>query len=242
MTNEHRVQTGDRSIPTGVSRRRALAGITACATTLAAKEVFAQAGCVLTQDSGEGPFYFDPNLVRADVTEGIVGAPLEIAVQVLRARDCAPLSQARFDLWQADAVGLYSGYRDQRGVGVSSQPAIGRRYLRGTQVTDAQGWVRFTTVYPSWYGGRTPHIHFKVLLADVEVVASQIFFDDEVNAAVFGQWDPYREHVARRSVFNHNDRFLDTNADQQIDGVFCDVSRFDTRGLEASAVVTVAET
>ena len=86
-------------------------------------------------------------------------------------------------------------------------PAIGATYLRGTQLTDAEGWVRFKTVYPSWYGGRTPHMHFKVFVADREVLAGQAFFDDEVNAGIFGNWDPYREHAAKRRAFNRNDPF-----------------------------------
>jgi hypothetical protein len=72
-----------------------------------------------------------------------------------------------------------------------------------------------------------------------ELVASQIFFPDEVNAEVFAQWDPYREHVAKRKVFNDTDRFLDLNHDGRIDGVFCDVKSYDSRGLAAKAVVTV---
>jgi protocatechuate 3,4-dioxygenase beta subunit len=101
--------------------------------------------------------------------------------------------------------------------------------------------VRFKTIYPSWYGGRTPHVHFKVLLDSLEVIASQAFFEDEVNAEIFGKWDPYREHVKKRTVFNDNDRFLDLNADGRIDGVFCEVERYDSRGVVARVVVTVDE-
>ena len=160
------------------------------------------------------------------------GAPLEIAIQVTRAGDCAVLANARLDLWQADGLGLYSGYENQRGVGAGTPLPVGRTYLRGTQVTDADGWVRFTTIYPSWYGGRTPHLHFKVLLGGDEVVASQVFFPDEVSAEVFGTWDPYRRYVDRRTVFNAND---------PIEGsVLCDVHENDGGGVRASAVVAVA--
>lgn len=103
--------------------------------------------------------------------------------------------------------------------------------MRGTQRTDADGWVRFTTIYPSWYGGRTPHLHFKVLLAGDEVVASQIFFPDQVSADVFGSWDPYRRYVDRRTVFNHND---------PIEGsVLCDVHENSRAGVRASAIVAI---
>jgi protocatechuate 3,4-dioxygenase beta subunit len=227
-----------------LDRRRALAALSSCAATLALPDAWAQpAVCTLTADSGEGPFYFDPNLVRSDVTSGRIGAPLDIAVQVTRARDCAPLAGARLDLWHADAVGLYSGYKDQPAVGgIPTEPTVGATFLRGTQFADADGWVRFKTIFPSWYGGRTPHVHFKVLLDGEESVASQIFFDDEINGEVFKNWDPYREHVAKRTVFNDNDRFLDLNSDGQIDGVFSKVERYDSRGgVAATAVVTVED-
>ena len=227
---------------TALSRRRVLGGAVAGAATLALPEAFAQAAsCTVTQDAGEGPFYFDPSLVRSDVTSGRPGAPLDFAVQITRAGDCAPLAGVRLDLWQADALGLYSGYRDQPGVGgIPTEPTVGATFLRGTQFADADGWVRFSTVYPSWYGGRTPHIHVKVLVDGAERLASQIFFPDEVNAEVFGNWDPYREHAAKRTSFNNNDTFLDRNKDGLTDGVFCEVQRYDRSGVAARAVVTVA--
>jgi protocatechuate 3,4-dioxygenase beta subunit len=237
--------TPRRAAQTNLERRHALAVVSACAATLVLpRDAWSQpAGCVVTADSGEGPFYFDPKLVRSDVTSGRVGAPLDIAVQITRARDCAPLAGARLDLWQADAVGLYSGYRDQPAVGgIPTEPTVGATFLRGTQLADADGRVRFKTIYPSWYGGRTPHVHFKVFLDEKETVASQIFFDDEVNAEVFGNWDPYREHVAKRTVFNDSDRFLDLNDDGRTDGVFCEVERYDRSGVGAKVTVTVDET
>ncbi len=85
------------------------------------------------------------------------------------------------------------------------RPPSANRYLRGTQITDLNGNVQFRTVFPSWYGGRTPHVHFKVFVGGNEVVASQIFFPDEITKEVFAQWDPYRAHVAKRKVFNTND-------------------------------------
>jgi protocatechuate 3,4-dioxygenase beta subunit len=192
-----------------VGRRHALIGLSgALMAAMGAGRAWAQAPgrCVLTPEAGEGPFYLDPKLVRSDITSGKPGAPLELAVQVVRAGDCATLANARVDVWHADALGLYSGYAQQGGVGgVSAAPAVGQHYLRGTQFTDAAGSVRFRTIFPSWYGGRTPHVHFKVFLGGNEVVASQIFFPDEINQDVFTTWEPYRRHVAKRKAFNHND-------------------------------------
>ena len=222
-------------------RRRVLAAAAASATALILPRAFGQPRtCTVTPDSGEGPFYFDASLVRSDLSGGQAGAPLEFAVQVLRARDCAPLRGARLDVWQANALGLYSGYERQEGVGgVSVAPAIGATFLRGTQFADADGWVRFKTVYPSWYGGRTPHMHFKIFVDSREVVAGQAFFDDEVNAEIFGNWDPYREHQGKRRAFNRNDPFIDADSDGNVDGVYCDVGRYDRTGVAAQAIVTV---
>jgi len=231
-----------RGLEVDAGRRRALLGIGAFAGAMTSREALAQAAaCLATDDAGEGPFYFDPSLLRSDITESAVGAPLDIAVRVTRAGDCSVLAAARVDLWQADGTGLYSGYRDQPGVGggISTDPAVGQTFLRGTQFTDEGGWVRFRTIYPSWYGGRTPHIHFKVFLGSEEVIASQIFFPDEVTAEVFGRFAPYRDHVARRTVFNANDRFLDIGGDGRLDGVFCEIESFEDAGLSASAVVAV---
>lgn len=220
-----------------LSRRRHLIALSAAAAgaSLCTGNALAQAAsCMLTENAGEGPFYLDADLVRAEVIDGQPGAPLEIAFEVTRARDCAPLAGARVDLWQANAVGLYSGYARQQGVGgIAVEAAVGRQWLRGTQMSDGDGRVRFRTIYPSWYGGRTPHLHFKVLLGGDEVVASQAFFPDETSAFVYESFEPYREHVAKRRVFNANDPL------QQ--GIYCSVDAAGNDGVRATAVITVEE-
>jgi len=216
-----------------ISRRLALVGLSGLvASAMGVERAWAQSprSCVLTPEAGEGPFYLDPKLLRSDITSGQPGAPLELSLQVVRAGDCATLSGARVDVWHADALGLYSGYTRQSGVGgISAESAVGKQYLRGTQLTDAQGNVQFRTIFPSWYGGRTPHVHFKVFLTNKEVVASQIFFPDEINKEVFGQWQPYRQHVSKRSTFNDNDPIKQ--------GVFSEVAR--QRGSYAATAVLV---
>ena len=223
-----------RSGRVDLGRRRTLLGISACATAgFAASDALGQAAaCVLAPNPGEGPFYFDASLVRADIVDGSPGAPLDIALQITRVADCAVLANARVDVWQADGLGLYSGYANQRGVGAAAESPVGKSHLRGTQFTDADGWVRFRTIFPSWYGGRTPHVHFKVLLGEREAVASQVFFPDEVSRDVFARFAPYRDYADRRTVFNANDPLFD--------GVMCDVERSDDDGVAASAVVSIA--
>jgi len=240
MTNPGSTQTAPWWEPSGIDagRRRVLMGLAAVAVSgfgAAHNEAEAQqAGrCVLTPDAGEGPYYLDPKLVRSDITSGQPGAPLQLALQVVRSGDCATLANARVDLWHADAVGLYSGYEQQSGVGgVSTAAAAKQTYLRGTQFTDKGGNVEFRTIFPSWYGGRTPHVHFKVFLGGNEVVASQIFFPEEINKEVFAQWNPYKQHASKRTTFNDTDRIKQ--------GVYSIVKR-QNRTYAATAVLVVAQ-
>lgn len=64
---------------------------------------------------------------------------------------CAPLAGYAIYLWHCDRQGHYSLYT-----------AAAESYLRGVQVTDANGQVTFTTIFPGCYDGRWPHMHFEV--------------------------------------------------------------------------------
>lgn len=56
-------------------------------------------------------------------------------------------------VWHCDADGRYSLY---------SEGATDQNWLRGVQVADEGGTVRFTSVFPGCYPGRWPHVHFEV--------------------------------------------------------------------------------
>ncbi|WFR73358.1 intradiol ring-cleavage dioxygenase [Prescottella defluvii] len=75
-------------------------------------------------------------------------------------------------------------------------------YLRGAQTTDANGVVRFTTIFPGWYTGRTVHIHLKVHIDKKTVLTTQLFFDDALTDEVFSTVSPYTDHTGRDT---HND-------------------------------------
>ncbi len=142
--------------------------------------------CSVYPQETEGPFYQDLDLVRSDITEGRPGTPLSIEVSVVRASDCAPVANAAVDIWQCDAGGVYSGYPGQLG----GLDTTGQKWLRGTQVTDADGIVKFVSVYPGWYPGRTTHIHFKVHFTPTTESVSQMYFPEDVTTTVY-QTEPY---------------------------------------------------
>src|SRR5207247_7448936 len=129
--------------------------------------------CVLTPAATPGPFYFDPKLQRADITEGHPGAPLRMRFIVMDAANCTPIAGARVDVWHTRADGYYSGYPgqgDRRNVDTS-----GGTFMRGTQLADARGEATFRSVYPGWYAGRTVHVHFKIFIDDKDMLTGQMY-------------------------------------------------------------------
>lgn len=151
--------------------------------------------CPLTPRQTEGPFYFDPRLVRRDIREGRPGVPLRLRLQVVRAADCAAEARARVDVWHCDSAGAYSGYDSER--------SAGEAWLRGTQTTDADGVVAFETLFPGWYAGRATHIHCKAWTADGREIASQIYFPDALSDRIYSD-GPYAGRGGRR-VHNGED-------------------------------------
>lgn len=135
----------------------------------------AQVDCVLTPEMTEGPFYIPLNRVRSDITEGKAGAPLTLDLTVVDAGDCSPIKDAAVDIWHCDATGEYSGVRS----------SVQTSFLRGVQMTDADGKAKFDTIYPGWYQGRAVHIHVKVSTGGNEVHTGQLFFPDDVSRDVF---------------------------------------------------------
>ena len=168
-------------------------------------------GCVARPEMTAGPYFVDGALERSDIRsepstgELVPGAPLDIVFRVSRIAEvaCVPLSGAIVDVWQCDALGVYSDVADP------TFDTRGRKFLRGWQATDADGIARFTTVYPGWYQGRAVHVHFKVRSAPEADpgfdFTSQIFFDDAFTDRVHAA-EPYARRGGRRR--NEEDGFF----------------------------------
>lgn len=187
--------TRRRDVVAGIGAT-ALAPLLACAREpQSAAPAFGQGrliageSCPLSPRQTEGPFYFDPRLVRRDIREGRPGVPLRLRLQVVAAADCAPEGRARVDIWHCDAAGAYSGYEGER--------SAGETWLRGTQLADAQGVVEFETLYPGWYPGRATHVHVKAWTTDRREVTSQIYFPDDLSERIHAE-SAYRGRSGRR--------------------------------------------
>jgi protocatechuate 3,4-dioxygenase beta subunit len=78
----------------------------------------------------------------------------------------------------------------------------GQKFLRGHQITDGSGAVKFVTIYPGWYPGRAVHVHFKVRTSPAGSQAyeftSQFYFDEGMTDRVHGR-EPYAAHRGERT-------------------------------------------
>ena len=160
--------------------------------------------CTLSPKQTEGPYYFDVDSIRGDIREDRPGMPLRLVMRVQDSAACTPIANAVVDIWHCDAGGVYSGFESasQGGPGGGAR-TDDQTYLRGAQVTNADGIVEFTTIYPGWYRGRTVHIHTKVHLDTSTLLTSQLYFDEQVTAAVY-QTAPYASRSGR-DTFNDGD-------------------------------------
>jgi protocatechuate 3,4-dioxygenase beta subunit len=178
--------------------------------TKAAINKLAQTGlaantCILIPQETAGPFPWNMMtnslFFRQDITEGNPGAPLHLTLTVVDINNnCAPVTNARVDIWHTDKDGNYSEYGS----------FSGQTFFRGYQITDANGQVSFVTVYPGWYAGRVTHIHFQVFLNSVLSATSQMAFPDATNTTVYNT-SLYSAHGQNPTV-------------NSSDGVFSDMS------------------
>ena len=200
--NERKLASPKHRAKAGIGRREALALIGATSAALAVgcasdlptgptattaagtateatvgSDAAAAAGCVVTPNETIGPYPSLIDLFRSDIRESKSGTRLDLALTVVNtATSCAPLAGVNVEIWQCDASGNYSQYGSERA----------QTYLRGIQTTDANGQVRFTTVYPGWYQGRATHIHVEVTRNGQSLKVTQIAFPDAVNNEVYG--------------------------------------------------------
>lgn len=206
-----------------MSRREALALVGSA--VVAARASWSSAAvpalsCIASPAQTEGPYFVDERLNRSDIRSEPAddsmreGVPLTLSLVIssVAAGKCAPLAGATVDVWHCDVDGRYSDTRD------SNFNTVGKKFLRGYQVTDAAGSVRFTTIYPGWYEGRAVHIHFKIRGATAAKRAyeftSQFYFDDTFSDRVYAR-APYTKRK-QRTVRNAGDGIFRDGGSQMI--------------------------
>lgn len=168
----------------------------------------------------EGPYYLDGALVRKNITEGKSGVPLTLRLTVVDATDgCTPVPGAAVEIWHCDAWGYYSGYTTANPGGSApaesedGSTANDTTYLRGYQVANANGVVKFETIFPGWYTPRTCHIHLKVHTGGQKEdgtyeggkvnYTGQLFFADDIAEEIF-TLEPYSKHSGSYTTLDND--------------------------------------
>jgi protocatechuate 3,4-dioxygenase beta subunit len=136
-----------------------------------------------TETAGPFPTHTPSSLNRSDIRLDRTGVLSTIEITILNTNNnCAALAGVTVDIWHCDKDGNYSEYG---GSGMQSSDYTSVHFLRGRQVTDVNGKVSFTSIFPGWYPGRATHIHVHVYnAAGNSLLITQIAFPEGSGSAV----------------------------------------------------------
>jgi protocatechuate 3,4-dioxygenase beta subunit len=201
-------------------------------------------------DGSNGPDVLEQSgVVRSDIRSSFgdadgtaEGVPmtLELTIKDLAGGGKAFAGTAVY-VWHCDREGRYSLYSD----GVT-----GENYLRGVQIADAAGKVRFTSIFPACYSGRWPHIHFEVYPdqasvteASNAIATSQIALPQDACGVVYAQ-PGYEQSVGNLSQITlaSDNVFGDDGGVHELGAVTGDVAGGYTVSLTAPVDTTTTPT
>jgi protocatechuate 3,4-dioxygenase beta subunit len=160
-------------------------------------------------------------IVRSDIRSSFIsstttaqGVQVTLTLTLVDASDgCTPLSGYAIYIWHCDASGNYSLYG-----------APTESYRRGVQVTDANGQVTFTTIFPACYSGRYPHMHLEIYTSTATatsgraaLLTTQLCMPAAVCTTVFDGSSLYSASIANfASVSIASDNVFGDNTSTQI--------------------------
>ncbi len=192
--------------------------------------------CTIAPSETEGPFptKSPASYVRSDITDGRTGYKLTAKITIGNTNNnCAGLANAIVDIWHCDAEGNYSEYG---GSGMQSTNLQSVHFLRGRQVTDANGLVTFTTIFPGWYNGRATHVHVHIYNASgTSLKVTQIAFPEGSNSALVAV-NGYKKGMSGYTYNATDNVFRDDTAGVEI----ATVTGNTTAGFELAIQLNVA--
>ncbi|KAK6193203.1 hypothetical protein LQW54_012697 [Pestalotiopsis sp. IQ-011] len=115
--------------------------------------------CILSPEGEIGPFWVKGELNREDIIDGEPGVVNYMHAQFIDVNTCEPLEGLWWDVWNANATGVYSGVQDDSNGNGDDATNLNRTALRGIQETDEDGVASFRAVFPGHYSGRATHVH-----------------------------------------------------------------------------------
>jgi protocatechuate 3,4-dioxygenase beta subunit len=231
---------GDRSGSTTSSSS------SASTTNAAAGEIPDETAGPYPGDGSNGPDALEQSgVVRSDIRSSFgdasgtaEGVPMTLELTI---KDLANGGRA-FEgvavyVWHCDRDGQYSMY---------SQSIQDQNYLRGVQIADSTGKVRFTSIFPACYSGRWPHIHFEVYPdqssstdASKAIATSQVALPESTCRQVYAA-SGYEQSVANLAQvsLDRDNVFGDDSAANQLATVTGNI----TTGLTVSLAVGIDTT
>ena len=136
---------------------------TSTATTTTATAT-SNTSCTVTPEGEEGPYFVDDSatgFARSDIRSNLDGTntqsgiPLTLSIYAYDSENsCAAMANVQIDIWHCNGSGIYSAE--------DVEDTSGETWLRGYQITDANGLATFKTIIPGWYADRTTHIHLRL--------------------------------------------------------------------------------
>lgn len=184
---------------TDLQRRQLLVASAAGMLTSLPGAALAQAMAVTPRQT-PGPFYPDDlpldddnDLTRvAGIDQPAKGVATRLRGRVLDSGG-QPIRDARVEIWQCDANGRYHHQRDRQRV----PPDPGFQGF-GHSVSNDNGEYVFRTIKPVPYPGRTPHIHFRVLVSGAPELTTQMYIAGEPRNARDGLYNRLRPEERQR--------------------------------------------
>jgi protocatechuate 3,4-dioxygenase beta subunit len=198
--------------------------------------------CTVTPEGEIGPYFADDSAAgfnrtniasNVDGTSTQAGVPLTLNVTVVDAKkNCGPYTGAQVDIWHCNASGVYSD--------ISSENTSSDQWLRGYQLSDANGKLTFKTIIPGWYAGRTTHIHLRVRSSYSDASSTsdgtnttQCFFDQTFVDTLYTTVAPYSAN-GKNPTTNAGDHVYS----QEEDGAnLLTLTGDDTNGYTASVTI-----
>jgi protocatechuate 3,4-dioxygenase beta subunit len=214
----------------------------AAVSALGAFSPSALSAYALTPILTEGPFCLDAlpnNLYRADIRHSTVtgaiaqGYPLVLTItlsKLQRNGSISPVNAAYVDIWHCDANGYYSGESNFGAADLTAED-----YLRGYQITNAQGLVKFISIYPGWYPSRVPHVHVRVRSfsgsAAVYDQTTQLFFSETFTDHIYKNVSQYVAKGLNPTRQANDPIYTGGSAQASVDGIANDAGAYNLLNL-----------
>lgn len=220
------------------------------ATSATAGEIPDETAGPFPGDGSNGPDVLaESGVVRSDIRSSFgtasgmaEGVPMELELVISDlANGGVPFTGVAVYVWHCNREGQYSLYSE----GVEDQ-----NYLRGVQIANTDGRVRFTSIFPACYSGRWPHIHFEVYLDEASITdaanaiaTSQVALPENACTQVYAQ-SGYQTSVTNLSQvsLDSDNIFGDDGGTSQLATVTGDVASGYTVSLALGVDLTTTPT